>query len=66
VLEALEEELSAAARAERLLGGVPHRGLATTCGVRGPKLLERRPTGAGRHQDLPESMSAEVAIELTT
>jgi hypothetical protein len=66
VLEPLQEELSAATRAKRLLGVVPHRGLPATSGVRGPELLERRPTGAGRYQDLPESMSTEIAIKLST
>lgn len=65
VLEALQEELSAAARAKGLLGVVPHRGLAATGGVRGPELLKRRPTGTGRYEDLPESMSTEIAIELS-
>jgi hypothetical protein len=66
VLEALQEELPAAARAKRLLRVVPHRGLAAASGVRGPELLERRPTGTGRYQDLPESMSTEIAVELST
>ncbi len=66
MLESLQEELSAAARAKRLLGVVPDRGLAATGGVRGPELLERRPAGAGRYEDLPESMSTEIAIKLST
>lgn len=66
MLEALEEELSAAARTERLLGVVPDGGLAATGGVRGPELLERGPAGTGRYEDLPESMSTEIAIELST
>jgi hypothetical protein len=66
VLEALEEELTSAPRAKRLLGVIPHRGLAATGRVRGPELLERRPTGTGRHQDLPESVSTEIAVKLST
>jgi hypothetical protein len=66
VLKALEEELPAAARAERLIRVVPDGGLAATGGVRGPELLERGTAGAGRHQDLPESMSAEIAVKLGT
>jgi hypothetical protein len=65
VLETLEEQLAAAARAEGLIGLVPDRGLAAAGGVRGPELLERRTPGAGRYQDLPESMSAEIAVELS-
>jgi len=49
VLEALEEELSAAARAKGLIRLVPDRGLAATGGVCGPELLEGRTAGAGRH-----------------
>ena len=60
MLEPLQEELSATARAKRLLRVVPHRSLAATSGIGGPELLERRPTGAGRYQDLTESMSAEL------
>lgn len=66
VLEPLQEELSATARAKRLIRVVPHRGLTATSGIRGPELLERRPTGTGRYQDLPESVSTEVAIKLST
>jgi hypothetical protein len=66
VLEPLQEELSATARAKRLLRVVPHRGLTATGGIRGPELLERRSTGAGWYEDLPESMSTEVAIKLST
>ena len=66
MLEALKEELSAAARAQGLIRLVPDRGLAATGGVRGPELLERRTAGAGRYQDLPESMSAEIAVKLGT
>ena len=66
VLEALQEELATAARAQRLVGVIPHRSLASAGGVRGPELLERRPTGTGRYEDLPESMSTEIAIKLST
>jgi hypothetical protein len=66
VLEALQEELTSAARAKRLLGVIPHRGFAAAGGVRGPELLERRPAGAGRYEDLPESMSTEIAVQLST
>jgi len=66
VLEPLQEELSAATRAKRLLRVVPHRGLAAAGRVRGPELLKRRTAGAGRHKDLSESMSAEIAIKLST
>jgi hypothetical protein len=66
VLEALEEELSAAARAQGLVRLVPNGGLAASGGVRAPQLSERRTPSAGRHQDLPESMSAEIAVELST
>lgn len=66
VLEALEEELSTAAGAQGLVGVVPHRGLPTARGVRGAQLLKGGTTGAGRHEDLSESMSAEVAIKLSS
>jgi hypothetical protein len=65
VLEALEEELPAAARAKRLIRRVPDGGLTAGVGVRGSELLERRTPGTGRHEDLPESMSAEIAVELS-
>jgi hypothetical protein len=66
VLETLQEQLSAAARAEGLIGLVPDRSLAAARRVRGPELLERRTAGAGRYEDLSESMSAEIAIELSS
>ena len=66
MLEALQEELASAARAKRLIGVVPHRSLASTGGVRGPELLKRGPTGAGRYENLPESMSTEIAVQLST
>src|SRR5207244_8767914 len=48
VLEALQEELSAAARAERLVALRPDRGLTASDGAVGdPKLLDRR-TPSGR------------------
>jgi hypothetical protein len=65
VLESLEEQLSAAARAERLFRLVPDRGLAPPGGISGPKLLQRRTAGTGRHEDLPESMPTEIAVELS-
>jgi hypothetical protein len=65
VLETLEEQLPAATRAERLIGLVPPRGLAATGRVGGPQLLERRTSRAGRHKDLPESVSTEIAVELS-
>src|SRR5882762_5834003 len=65
VLEALEEELAAAARAERLIGLVPDRRLTAVARVRGPQLLKRRTPGAGRHQDLTESVSTEIAVKLS-
>jgi hypothetical protein len=66
VLEALQEQLSTTAGAKRLLRVIPYRGFASTGGVRGPELFERRPTGAGRYEDLTESMSAEIAVQLST
>src|SRR6267143_771626 len=65
VLEALEEELSAAARAKGLIRPVPHRCLAATGGVRGPKLLQRRTARAGRDEDLTQPMPTEIAIKLS-
>jgi hypothetical protein len=66
VLETLEEELATASRAERLIGLVPDRRLAATGRVCSPQLLERRTPGTGRNQDLTESMSAEIAVKLST
>ena len=66
MLEALEEELSAAARAERLIGIVPDGGLAATGRIRSPELLERGAAGAGGYDDLTQSMSAEIAVQLST
>src|SRR5438309_1862143 len=67
VLEALEKELAAAARAKRLISLGPHGSLATAhVGVCGAQLLHGRPTGSGRDDDLTEAVSAEVAIELGT
>jgi hypothetical protein len=66
VLETLEEELPAAARAEGLIGLVPDRGLAAAGGIRGPELVERRTAGTGGYQDLSESMSTEIAVKLST
>src|SRR6267143_4068048 len=65
VLEALEEELSAAARAKGLIRLVPDRCLAATGGVRGPKLLQRRTARAGRDEDLTQPMPTEIAIKLS-
>jgi hypothetical protein len=65
VPEALEEELSTAARAQGLIGLVPDRGLAATGGVCGPKLRQRRTTRAGRDNDLTQSMPTEIAIKLS-
>jgi hypothetical protein len=66
VLEALEEQLSAAARAERLVGLIPDRRLAPARGIRGPELVERRAAGTGGYEDLTESMSAEIAVKLSS
>ena len=66
MLEPLEEQLPTTARAKRLLGVVPDRGLAAARGVCGLQLLERGPTGTGRYKDLTESMSAEIAVKLST
>ena len=64
-LEALEEQLSAAARAQRLIRVVPDRGLAANGRVCSPKLRQRRTAGAGRDKDLTQSMPAEIAIKLS-
>jgi hypothetical protein len=66
VLEALEEQLPTAARAEGLVGVVPHRCLAAAGGVSAAQLLEGRTAGAGRYEDLPEAMSTEIAVKLGT
>jgi hypothetical protein len=65
VLETLEEQLSTAARAKGLIRLIPDRRLAATCGVRGPKLLQRRTACASRDEDLAQSMPTEIAIELS-
>ena len=65
VLETLEEELPAAARAEGLIGLVPDRGLAANGGVGSPKLLQRRTAGTGVDEDLTQSMPTEIAIKLS-
>jgi len=66
MLEPLEEELTAAARAEGLVCVVPVGLLATGRAVRSAELLERRASRPAGHEDLTESVSAEVAIELST
>lgn len=66
VLETLEEELPATARAQRLIGLVPDRGLTANGRVCGPQLRQRGTTGSGRYKDLPEPMSTEIAIKLST
>src|SRR5712692_9203055 len=63
MLEALEEQLPAAARAHRLVGLIPGGGLTARRAVGGTKLLERGAPGA-RHEDLTEAMPTEVAVEL--
>jgi hypothetical protein len=53
MLEALEKELAAAARAERLVAVVPDRGLATAdVGVSGAELLDRGSAGICRYDHL--------------
>jgi hypothetical protein len=66
VLESLEEELPAAARAERLIRVAPRGSLAAGLRIRDTELLDGRTARLCGHQDLPESMSAEVAVELST
>ena len=66
VLEALEEELPTAARAKRLIRLVPDRGLAADGRVCGPQLVQRGTTGGGRYEDLPEPVSTEIAVKLST
>jgi len=66
VVEALEEELSAAARAERLVGSAPFRLLAAMRGICGLQLLDRGLARLRRHDHLAEAVTTEVAVELST
>jgi hypothetical protein len=65
VLKSLEEELSPAAGAKGLIRVIPSRRLAATGVVRGPKLCQRRTTGASRHDDLAQSVPTEIAVKLS-
>src|SRR2546428_6181360 len=66
MLEALEEELATAAWTERLVRLVPLGSLAARARVRGTELLDGRLATARRHEDLPQSVAAEIAVELST
>lgn len=67
VLEALEEKLPAATRAERLVTVIPDRRLAATdVLVGGTQLLNGRPARARGYEHLAQAMPAEVAIELSS
>jgi len=65
VLETLEEQLAAAARAERLVAVIPDRCVtAPDVGVSRTKLLDRGPAGIGGHDDLAQAVAAEIAVKL--
>lgn len=67
VLEALEEELPAAAGAERLIAVVPDGGLAAANAVvRGAKLRNGRSARARAYENLAQAVTAEVAVELSS
>src|SRR5436190_13078935 len=66
VLEALEEELATAARAERLLGLTPGGLLAARLVVRGTKLVHGRAPRLRGHEHLAETVAAEIAVELSS
>src|ERR1043165_6107260 len=65
VVEALEEQLPTAARAERLIGVAPCGRLTAGPVIGGTELLDGRLALLGRHKHLPETVTAEVAVELS-
>jgi hypothetical protein len=67
MLEALEEELTAAAGAQRLIAIAPVRYLAAAdVLVRAAKLFKGRPASARGDEYLTKAVTAEVAVELGT
>jgi hypothetical protein len=67
VLEALEEELPAAARAQGLIAVVPDWRLRTADRVvSGAQLLNGRPTRARGYEHLAQAVTAEIAIKLSS
>src|SRR3989442_67997 len=61
----LEEQLAAAARAERLLSGVPDgRRRTGQVGVGGPELLRGRTPRLRRDEHLAGAVAAEIAVKL--
>jgi hypothetical protein len=67
VLEPLQEELPAAARAEGLVAVVPDGRLATAdVVVGGAQLLDGRPARARGYEHLAQAVTAEIAIKLSS
>ena len=67
VLETLEEQLPTAARAERLISVVPNGRLSTDDAVIcGAKRLNGRPARARGNEHLAQTVTAEIAVELSS